>query len=91
MSKTPQFFTMAAKHAKCPNDPCVGPGCRYHRVRVNTCEPRKRTSPTKAERRLAARVGAFEQHGSNPPAPNNPSNSSGRGHDMLKPGSQKKK
>lgn len=44
----------------------------------------------KYAKRLKRRIDAYEQHGQNPPAPNNPSNSSGRGHDMHKPGSGKR-
>jgi hypothetical protein len=39
---------------------------------------------------LKARIAVWEGHGKNPPAGRNPSNSSGTGHDMHKPGSQKK-
>lgn len=39
---------------------------------------------------LAKRLKVWQDHGKNPGAPNNPSNSSGQGHDMHRPGSQKR-
>ena len=44
----------------------------------------------KASARLARRIKAWAGHGPNPGAPGNPSNSSGRGHDMHRPGSNNK-
>lgn len=44
----------------------------------------------KSAKRLERRIRAWEEHKKNPPAPQNPSNSSGTGHDMHKPGSNKK-
>jgi hypothetical protein len=44
----------------------------------------------KAKKRLERRQRAFDEHGTNPKAPQNPSNSSGTGHDMRRPGSLKK-
>lgn len=43
----------------------------------------------KMKKRLDARVKAYNEHGSNPQAPNNPSNINGRGHDMHKPGGKR--
>lgn len=42
----------------------------------------------KAKKRLERRQKVYDEHGKNPVA--NPSNSSGRGHDMHRPGSMSK-
>lgn len=59
-----------------------------HGSKKSHTQPRVKDRPTKAERRLARRIAAFESHGANPGASQNPSNSSGTGHDMHRPGSQ---
>lgn len=68
-----------------------GPGAKGKTARVRSGNvkayrsvARKKTRLTKAEARLAARRAAFDSHGANPAA--NPSNSSGKGHDMHRPG-----
>jgi hypothetical protein len=45
---------------------------------------------TKAMRRLAGRRVNYDEHGKNPRMGHNPSNGSGEGHDMHRPGSMKK-
>lgn len=44
----------------------------------------------KSKKKLNRRVAAYEEHGPNPQPPHNPSNSTGRGHDMRRPGSNRK-
>ena len=78
-----------SRHSKCMNGiSCTGPGCTVRRRYVDASAPRVRTTPTKAERKLEYRQAVYANHGRNPNAGLNPSNSSGRGHDMHKPGSQ---
>lgn len=43
----------------------------------------------KQAKKLAARQKAYDEHGSNPMSPNNPSNGKGRGHDMKRPGGKR--
>lgn len=87
----PVAASFAALHANCFDGAgCTGPGCTIRRNRYSVADPRVRTRPTKAEKHLQARQAAWEQHGKNPRAGDNPSNSSGQGHDMHKPGSQKR-
>lgn len=50
--------------------------------------PKQDGTLTKAERRLQKRQNVYDAHGKNPQQ--NPSNSSGQGHDMHRPGSHKK-
>lgn len=44
----------------------------------------------KQQRRLARRQAAYDEHGRNPRVGMNPSNGSGQGHDMHRPGSNKR-
>lgn len=80
--------TFAELHRKCMNgEGCTGPGCKITDLHINTAAPRLKTRPTKAERKLAVRVGVYGTHGKNPNGGQNPSNPHGTGHDMHKPGS----
>jgi hypothetical protein len=45
---------------------------------------------SKQQRRLKARTEAYDAHGKNPQMGRNPSNGNGQGHDMHRPGSNKK-
>ncbi len=81
----PAANTFAALHSKCMNGAeCAGPGCRRTRdYDYSTAEPRQRTTPTKAERRLAARVAGWELTASGKDKPEH-------GQRMHRPGSQTK-